>query len=63
MSQPLNLCLLTISDSRTPDDDASGDYLAQAFAADGHILLHRAICVDDKYRIRAIVSAWPCSHV
>ena len=62
MSQPLNLCLLTISDSRTPDDDASGDYLAQAFAADGHILFHRAICVDDKYRIRAIVSAWIADH-
>ena len=58
MSQPLNLCLLTISDSRTSDDDASGDYLAQAIAADGHALYRRGICTDDKYRIRAMVSQW-----
>jgi molybdenum cofactor biosynthesis protein B len=58
MSQPLNLCLLTISDSRTPDDDASGDYLAQAIATDGHALYRRGICTDDKYRIRAMVSQW-----
>jgi molybdenum cofactor biosynthesis protein B len=58
MSLPLNLCLLTISDSRTPTDDYSGDYLASAIAGDGHTLYRRELVHDDKYRIRAIVATW-----
>lgn len=54
----LNLCVLTVSDTRTPDDDKSGDYLAQACAEAGHLLFERDIAPDDRYRLRAIVSRW-----
>ncbi|MBP6597611.1 MAG: molybdenum cofactor biosynthesis protein B [Arenimonas sp.] len=56
--QPLSLCVLTVSDSRTPANDSSGDYLAQALAQAGHHLHERAIEPDDKYRLRARVSRW-----
>ncbi|NEL80699.1 MAG: molybdenum cofactor biosynthesis protein, partial [Xanthomonas perforans] len=55
---PLRLCVLTVSDSRTLADDRSGDYLADALTHEGHVLHDRALCPDDRYRMRAIVSAW-----
>ena len=54
----LNLCVLTVSDTRTAENDTSGDYLAAALTDAGHSLYARAISRDDKYRLRAIVSAW-----
>lgn len=58
MSMPLNICLLTISDSRTLDDDQSGNYLAKSIEAAGHVLYQRKIVADNKYQIRAIVAGW-----
>jgi molybdopterin adenylyltransferase len=58
MSKPLNICLLTISDSRTLADDQSGNYLAQSIESAGHVLYERNIVADDKYQIRARVAAW-----
>lgn len=55
---PLNLCVLTVSDSRGSADDRSGDYLAEALALAGHRLHQRALARDDIYQMRAIVSAW-----
>ncbi|MEZ0469456.1 molybdenum cofactor biosynthesis protein B [Luteimonas salinilitoris] len=55
---PLSLCVLTVSDSRTPDTDSSGDYLVEALQAAGHRLAHRALLPDDRYRLRAAVSQW-----
>jgi molybdenum cofactor biosynthesis protein B len=55
---PLNLCLLTVSDTRTRENDTSGDYLQQALTDAGHRLHERAIVIDDRYRLRALVSAW-----
>jgi molybdenum cofactor biosynthesis protein B len=55
---PLNLCVLTVSDTRTAADDTSGDYLADALRAEGHVLHERAIVRDDKYALRALVSRW-----
>lgn len=55
---PLNLCVLTVSDSRTLANDGSGDYLAIALAADGHRLVERLLLPDDRYRLRAAVSRW-----
>lgn len=54
----LALCVLTVSDSRTPDNDSSGDYLAEALQTAGHRLAHRALLPDDRYRLRAAVSQW-----
>ena len=55
---PLNLCVLTVSDTRTAADDTSGNYLADALCAEGHVLHERAIVRDDKYALRALVSRW-----
>ena len=54
----LNLCVLTVSDSRTPETDTSGDYLASALQDAGHQLAGRALLPDDRYRLRAVVSQW-----
>src|SRR3546814_18863662 len=55
---PLALCVLTVSDSRGPEDDSSGDYLANALREAGHRLADRALLPDDRYCLRAQVSAW-----
>jgi molybdenum cofactor biosynthesis protein B len=56
--QPLRVAVLTVSDSRSAADDTSGDYLAEALAGAGHVLAARALLPDDKYKLRAQVSAW-----
>ena len=56
--KPLALCVLTVSDTRTSDNDTSGDYLCAALADAGHALHERAIVRDDKYAMRALVSRW-----
>ena len=55
---PLNLCVLTVSDSRTAADDSSGDYLATALRDAGHALFERALLPDNRYQLRALVSRW-----
>ena len=55
---PLALCVLTVSDTRGPEQDASGDYLAAALREAGHVLHARALLRDDRYRLRAQVSQW-----
>ena len=55
---PLSLCVLTVSDSRTLAQDASGDWLAAALADAGHRLHDRAMLPDDRYQLRAQVSQW-----
>jgi molybdenum cofactor biosynthesis protein B len=54
----LSLCVLTVSDTRTPANDTSGDYLCDALREAGHRLHERAISRDDRYALRAIVSRW-----
>ena len=56
--KPLSLCVLTVSDTRTADNDTSGDYLCDALRDAGHRLFERAIVRDDKYAMRALVSRW-----
>ncbi|MBP0049303.1 molybdenum cofactor biosynthesis protein B [Marinobacterium sp. AK62] len=56
--QPLDIAVLTISDTRTPETDSSGDQLVQRLTEAGHRLADRAIVPDDVYRIRAQVSVW-----
>lgn len=52
-----NIHILTVSDSRSAEDDKSGDYLAAAAAESGHRIVSREICRDEKYRIRARAAA------
>ncbi|RZA19912.1 MAG: molybdenum cofactor biosynthesis protein B [Lysobacteraceae bacterium] len=56
--KPLSLCVLTVSDTRTVDNDTSGDYLCDALREAGHRLHERSITRDDRYAMRAIVSRW-----
>jgi molybdenum cofactor biosynthesis protein B len=55
---PLDLCVLTVSDTRTPDNDSSGDYLALSLGQAGHRLHDKRIVRDNRYAIRAIVAQW-----
>ena len=55
---PLNIAVLTVSDTRTPDTDSSGQLLADGVTDTGHILADRDIVIDDIYRIRARLSQW-----
>jgi len=45
----LAIALLTISDSRTLDDDPSGDLLEQRLLKASHGLAERRLCPDDRY--------------
>lgn len=55
---PLNIAVLTVSDTRTPADDRSGDTLVQRLTTAGHRLADRAITPDDVEAIRAAVRGW-----
>ena len=54
----LAIALLTVSDTRTLEDDRSGDALQQRLAAAGHRLVQRLLVPDDRYQIRSEVSRW-----
>ena len=54
----LAIALLTVSDTRTLEDDRSGDALLARLQAAGHRLVERALVPDNRYRIRAAVSRW-----
>ncbi len=55
--RPFRIHLLTVTDTRSPAEDGSGNYLAEALQAAGHVLYARDWCRDERYDIRAIVSA------
>lgn len=55
---PLHVAILTISDTRTRENDTSGQALADRSTEAGHTLVARELVRDDIHRIRAIVSAW-----
>ncbi len=55
---PLNIAVLTISDSRTEADDTSGKTLVERLQEAGHRLAEKRIVPDDKYAIRAVLSQW-----
>ena len=54
----LGVAVLTVSDTRNSSNDSSGDYLAQAVVDLGHQLADRSLLKDNKYQLRAQVSAW-----
>ena len=55
---PVRIAVLTVSDTRTPADDRSGDTLVELLQAAGHILADRAIIRDDADAIVARLDAW-----
>lgn len=56
--QPLAIAVLTVSDTRTSDNDTSGDLLVERLQGAGHRLADRALVPDDIYQLRKVVSAW-----
>ena len=54
----VNLAVLTVSDSRTLEDDRSGDALVQRLSDAGHYLAERAIVIDDTAKIETQLHDW-----
>src|SRR5579864_5150716 len=55
---PVNIALLTVSDTRSLADDRSGDTLAGLAASAGHRIAARAIVRDEADAITARLKAW-----
>jgi molybdopterin adenylyltransferase len=55
---PVNIAVLTVSDTRSLSDDKSGATLAERILAAGHHLAARDIVTDDVDEIRAKLKAW-----
>ncbi|MAI65735.1 MAG: molybdenum cofactor biosynthesis protein B [Alteromonas sp.] len=53
---PLNIAVLTVSDTRNLSTDTSGEYLVVNATDHGHQVVKRDIVIDDVYLIRAKVS-------
>lgn len=56
--KPINIALLTVSDTRGPDEDTSGDILAQRITDSGHALVTRTILKDDATLIAEHLRQW-----
>lgn len=54
----LNCAVLTVSDTRTTEDDSSGDLLAELLTQAGHRCVRRDIVRDDRYQVRRVLSDW-----
>ena len=55
---PCRIAVLTVSDTRTPADDRSGDTLVERLEAAGHVLADRAITPDDRTGIAEHLTRW-----
>ncbi|MEM7700420.1 MAG: molybdenum cofactor biosynthesis protein B [Pseudomonadota bacterium] len=55
---PINIAVLTVSDTRTPDTDTSGDILAKRLQDAGHTLAERLIVKDDASLLAAQFEQW-----
>lgn len=56
--KPINIAVLTVSDTRTTETDTSGDILAARVTGAGHVLAARAIVRDDAALLTAQFEAW-----
>ena len=56
--KPLNIAIMTVSDTRTEATDTSGDTLVKLLTEAGHTLVEKRIVPDDIYQLRAAVSQW-----
>jgi len=55
---PVNIAILTVTDTRDESTDKSGKLLVERLAEAGHILHEKCIRPDDIYQLRAQVSQW-----
>ena len=59
---PVSIAVMTVSDSRTEENDTSGRVLVDRLTAAGHRLAEKSIVPDDIYRIREVLSRWIASR-
>ena len=59
---PVNISVLTISDSRTKEEDRSGNLLVQNITDLGHLVYDRKIIIDDISIIKEILLLWAANH-
>ncbi len=55
---PVNVAVLTVSDTRTPETDTSGTYIADRLTEVGHRIVARTIVKDGELSIRAQLATW-----
>ena len=55
---PVRIAVLTVSDTRTLDQDKSGDTLAARIVDAGHVLSDRRIVIDDRGEISELLRVW-----
>jgi len=55
---PVRFAVLTVSDTRTLEEDKSGSLLAERITTGGHELIDRQIVRDDVEQIRDVVTTW-----
>jgi molybdenum cofactor biosynthesis protein B len=55
---PLSVAVLTLSDTRTPDNDTSGDLIADKLKSAGHKVVARAIVREDVDKLHAQFRQW-----
>lgn len=53
---PLSIAIVTVSDTRTEDNDESGHFLRDAATDAGHVVTRKHLVRDDVYRLRALVA-------
>lgn len=58
---PVRIAVLTVSDTRTRENDTSGDTLVERLTGAGHVLADRALLRDDVEQVRAQLSRWVAS--
>ena len=56
--RPVRVAILTVTDSRTPETDTSGDLLASRVAVAGHVLADRDLIPDDVKSIQTRIKKW-----
>ena len=55
---PINVAVLTVSDTRTMENDTSGTYIADRMREAGHHIAAHVIVIDSELKIRAQLAQW-----
>jgi molybdenum cofactor biosynthesis protein B len=55
---PLNIAVLTVSDTRTEETDKSGKVIREGAEESGHKVVEKLVVKDDIYQMRAVFSRW-----
>ncbi len=55
---PVNIAVLTVSDTRSIEDDRSGDMLEARLTEAGHTLAARMVAIDDRIEIAEVIEVW-----